>query len=854
MLSTWKMWRTFVGLSVLFGWGMVACVDQTVPWTETGQGETRVHRLPIIGGNPDVRYPEVGALTANQSSFCTGTLIARRVVLTAAHCVDAALSYGSASVQFRIDVPDASKTDGYEAKYFDFDKKLFQNHPKWNTNLSNGGDVGVGILAQKVTVVTPMPASFVPMDSSWVGRKPLFLGYGLIQSVPTSVSPRRKYSAEIPIVSVIADRFTHQDSNKSVCHGDSGGPAVFLINGRMRVLGVNSYVNAPRVPGTTRSTCTGTGTSMRTDTHASFIQSVLNTYGDGPETCASNDECGQCAQCDTNKKICEPLPIAALTQTCGPCRSDKDCGGGKCYRFPDGYRCLQPCSAQSCCPDNHYCSPLQTESGLSQLCMPFSNTCPVLNCQKDEQCGPGEFCENGFCLPQAVARHPELCKPCRETTDCSTHLCEGLPGQKRCSQSCGIGDFCPPDYSCAQPYPGVAKQCVPQGGACQVPCMFHSNCSDGEICVKGICSVKEGGDYGSACDPGGCKSPLVCTTTISGRRCLQPCNHPDGFAGSSCINGSQCNAGLQCFALSSELRTCLGTCQTTADCAKYGGGQCSSGICFCFQNGHCASGNVCNVNNDQFGACAPADSNRGCDKTAVCRHFDGRSFCVEPGVGSRSLGQSCDPLNRCREGLACMSTTDGSICFEDCAKTGTCSSGGTCTGLEGGLRICLCQGTIECAKNRICRPYVQQGLSQFGLCEAQGLNNPCVGSQECPPDYQCIRGTCLTGKDLENIVPDEPEAQQEPTSSELVTESSGETVSEDGGGTLQEQSTAEPQSDGNSSVESGHVDNLAETSPETPGKGCGCESVASAPPWSSLLWFSVLFVVVGMRRFLGRIV
>ncbi len=802
-----------------------------------------VYRLPIIGGKPDLRHPEVGALTTNQRTFCTGTLIAKRVVLTAAHCVDAAVDYAkSQTVQFRIDAPDSSNSEGFVKKYFDFDVKLFQNHPKWNKNLSNGGDVAVGILKSKVTIATPMPANLTPLSSSWVGRKMLFLGYGLIQSTPSSISPNRKYGVEIPITDLRDDRFTHTDKGKSVCHGDSGGPAIYLVNGRLRVIGVNSYVNAPRVPGTTRSTCTGTGTSMRTDTFTAFIQSVLNTYGDGPETCEKDGDCGQCGQCNTGKKLCEPVSLPVNDKVCKPCSSDSDCGTGRCYRFNDGFRCLQPCSTKNCCPSQHYCAPLKTQTGIHSLCMPFANACEPLACSRDKDCGPGEYCENGFCLPRTVARHPDLCKPCKESKDCGTSFCYGLPGQKHCTQACGAGDFCPPGYVCSQPFPGVSKHCTPITGDCQIPCMFNANCPAEQVCVQGVCRAKEGGGYGAACDPGQCKSPLTCTTTISGKRCLQPCNHPAKYAGSRC-SGSSCNSGLSCFSLTSDLRLCLKGCNSSADCRSQGGGQCSSGICFCFSDTQCESGYVCNQNSSQLGACAPRDQQRKCDSPLTCSPFEGESYCIDNNAGTRSLGQPCDPLNRCRTGLLCISTTDGGICFEDCSKTRSCELGGVCSQFGNSTRLCVCRGTSDCPKGRSCRPYIQQGLSQYGLCEFQGLSNPCIGDKECPTGFVCRRGNCITPEDAEKLPPDEPEMTEEP-----APEAGPEAAPE-----------PEPAVEKPSPPEAGpepppeaqnKESGSSEVAPEAPEGGCQCQASVSgnfgAIPL--LMWAGLMLIGFRVRR------
>ena len=691
-------------------------------------------------------------------------------------------------------------------------------------------------MKKKVAITKPMPANFVPLSQHWVGRKPLFLGYGLIQSVPSAVSPNRKYSVELPIISVRSDRFSHRASGKSVCHGDSGGPAVVLLGGRMRVIGVNSYVSAARVPGTTRSTCAGTGTSTRTDTFAAFLQSVLNTYGDGAETCAKNEECGQCAQCNTSKKTCEVLRLKKNSSLCKPCRSDADCGGGLCYRFPNGFRCLQPCTTKSCCPDQFYCSPLPTQSGLHNLCMPFVNTCPTLACKKDSDCGPGEFCENSSCLPQAVAREPALCRPCTEHSQCGKTLCYGLPGQKRCTQACGAGDFCPPGYVCAQPFPGVSKQCIPNNGACFMPCTFDSHCAAWEICTKGVCSSKQGGSYGESCDPAPCQPPLVCTTTISGKRCLEPCNHPDGYAGSACRGGSRCESGLGCFSLTSELRLCLASCRSSADCQSKGGGQCSSGICYCFSNSQCRKGFVCNQNSRELGACAPAAESRKCTNPLQCKAFKGRSFCVGTGIGTKTLGQSCDALNQCRRGLRCISTTDGGVCFEFCDSKQKCTLGGICVGVGGGVNACMCTGSNGCPKGRICRPYVQRGLAQYGLCVPLGLKNPCVGDRECPVGYLCRRGQCLTPEDAEKVPPNEPQPRVE-LSREATPEVDVEQVEEPE--PLREPIVeSEPKQDAGTSDDR-RVGN-SDSPSKTPAKGCGCEVNRRNSPLPSLGWLLFL--------------
>jgi len=784
----------------------------------------------IIGGTPDLRHPEVGALAHNQRTFCTGTLIASRVVLTAAHCVDAALRYVKAGqrLQFRIDTPNTKVASGFDIHYFDFDPSLFKNHPKWTTDVSDGGDIGFGILKTKVKIATPMPVNLTSLSSQLQGKNMLFLGYGLIQSTPTSISPNKKYGAEIPMKQLLADRFVHEAPNKSVCHGDSGGPALVLVLGKLRVIGVNSYVNAPQVPGSNppRSSCTGTGTSMRTDTYTSFIQSILKTYGDGDASCTSTAECGLCARCSGNKK-CEPVPFSSQPQVCKPCQKDEDCGSDSvCYRFDTGYRCLRKCNTNGCCPSGTYCNTKQTTSGVQTLCLPFEQVCPAISCTTNKDCGPGEVCDNSQCRPAIVAANAQLCQPCKKDEDCGPKgRCFGLEGSKRCTQACGAGDFCPAGYTCKELYPGVPSQCTPEEGGCQTPCTLSAHCPDGEICIAGACSPPQGGEYGDACHPAPCKDPLTCADTISGKRCIHTCGIPEGNAGSACTSNNTCVRPMNCYSLGST-RLCLHPCNTTQDCAAIGGGSCQSGVCQCRNNNECGADYICNNISNQIGACAPKAQNKTCESGFSCRSFQAAGRCVKEAPGNRSLGQECDAFNTCQEGLRCVSTGSVSRCFEDCSKTQTCQSGGVCNRFSN-IEICVCYGNDACPKGRTC----QLLFGPNGMCLPPGTKNDCASDQECPTQTKCVAGKCLYPNEIEEPAP-EPKA--EPTT-EPVTEPEVEPSAPD-----------EPAPVADASAEKDPTPEPKKEALQASG-GCNC-TTHSSPPWDPLLFVCLLLPLFLRRR------
>ena len=204
---------------------------------------------PIIGGTTTSAFPAVGALTQGGSPFCTGTVVAPRVVVTAAHCLAGARA---SSLRFAIGANAFAPTASIRIT-------RVTAHPAYDPDqLVN--DIGVVVLADDAPV-TPIPMNTTALDASWVGRSLTFVGYGVTSGLTQSGAGVKRQVA-IPIAQVGAAQFAYTGA-KNTCFGDSGGPALTRdAQGATVVVGVTSYGDA---------TCRSFGVDTRVDVFRRFV-------------------------------------------------------------------------------------------------------------------------------------------------------------------------------------------------------------------------------------------------------------------------------------------------------------------------------------------------------------------------------------------------------------------------------------------------------------------------------------------------------------------------------------------------------------------------------------------------------
>jgi secreted trypsin-like serine protease len=219
---------------------------------------------PIIGGAVTTGDPAVVLLIsypADQSTFdtCTASLIAPTVLLTAAHCVDAANHPGYGFGVFT--GPDASAYATVAA----LKPKLIavqsvHAHPDYNPAPPFHADLAVVVLA-KPLLTAPLPISRTAPTAALVGGPARIVGYGQIQYKQYNVI---KHEAPTVVAALgVEDTIVVGDTVHRSCIGDSGGPALVVLDGVETIVGVDSY--------TELSGCLEPAHYRRTDVYTAFL-------------------------------------------------------------------------------------------------------------------------------------------------------------------------------------------------------------------------------------------------------------------------------------------------------------------------------------------------------------------------------------------------------------------------------------------------------------------------------------------------------------------------------------------------------------------------------------------------------
>lgn len=586
---------------ILLGWLLAGC---------GGERDVAFAGHPIINGSPDTSEAHMGVVGLFfGGGACTGTLIARDVVLTAGHCVygQRASSY---TVTFGYDMNDPDHTRGVQETWV---------HPGYS-NSSIANDIALLRLSSGapagIAPIPHLPAS-LEVTQADVGTPLEFVGFGRTETGSSGVKLHATNalnwvctsSGGCSISGGWANQNTLcQDQNPSgICFGDSGGPALIERNGIQYVAGVASYV--------ANDWCSGYGCHTKVDAYdadiGDFVGGVAGAFCSGGWQCLSGHcvdgvccrtECpGVCASCN--------LPGAAGTCTTvsdgTPCPDADACDGRKTCQ---GGQCVT--GAPPDCDDANVCTADGCDPATGCVHDPVADG---LSCSDGDVCNGRETCSAGMCRPGSPL-------DCDDDNPCTGDACDPVAG---CSHetladgtACGGGPCGP--ASC-------------RAGRCQLD--DPAFCEDEDPCTDNSCDPELGCLYNPTPDGTPCPDG-------------NPCNGEELCSAGLCLAGSP----LDC---DDRNRCTRDTCDPAAGCvhrAEPDGTVCGGGVCgeAACQGGACLVDGrpVCNDHNpctrdwcDQHGSCLnqPVSDGTSCGPCGTCRtgacDYDLDCVVIEGGCG-----------------------------------------------------------------------------------------------------------------------------------------------------------------------------------------------------------------------------
>lgn len=363
----------------LVGWGLLGCGSPERPGSAAATaaivaGADDAGDAAVVGVG--LRRVRCGAPLA---VHCTATLVAPRIVLTAAHCVGAPALADNLEVLF---ASDAASPAAVVRRV-----EEIQVHPDYHAE-GDEADLALLILTENAPAL-PVALNTEPLDASWVGRRVRLVGFG--QSHPSDAPPGKKRSGTAAISEVGSSQFRIIPAPSLSCHGDSGGPVLGPDRSGGEVL---LGVTAKGDPG-----CAAYGLNVRVDAFSrdfilSWISRIAGAAPPPPRLdsgaplcsapCQKDADCPDGLSCrvgptrDGLAPRCV-LPGLLAGELYAVCTSDEQCSAG-CMRLradqsADACRCYRSCvdSAPAVLPEPaHGCnfsripaSPASVSAGLA---------------------------------------------------------------------------------------------------------------------------------------------------------------------------------------------------------------------------------------------------------------------------------------------------------------------------------------------------------------------------------------------------------------------------------------------------------------------------------------------------------
>jgi MYXO-CTERM domain-containing protein len=427
-----------------FGTVMALLVVTTAACQEPPLDDVDTDTSAIIGGFPDLSDPAVVGLRMcvnNSCGTCTGTLVSRESVLTAAHCVDGNINAGEPQgvrVFFGADTSGSGTwivADAVEMhRYFDPETLDY--------------DIAMVHMSEPAPIdIDPVALNEAPLSSDMAGDEVRLVGFGETFYQANDSGTKRQVTSTLN--SVAPMHFAVGDEDHNTCKGDSGGPTFKDFDGVEYQIGVTSRSRA----------CAPNSIKIRVDV---FLDDIVNPFIDrfeGP--CAIDGDC-------TTSCPRSPDPDCDICLWDGYCGTE--CAG------PDWDCPLGLANGESCTDDDQcewkQCLEATDDARVTYCSDPCDPDQLPTSCFTGMQCadvGGGDFrCVYDTPTPGALGA------TCGTDDACRSGICE----DNTCVELCDdvVGGECPAPFECRGGTTVNADVCGPaiDSGGCRVGGAEHT--------------------------------------------------------------------------------------------------------------------------------------------------------------------------------------------------------------------------------------------------------------------------------------------------------------------------------------------------------------------------------------------
>lgn len=218
--------------------------------------------VSIVGGTKvsatdPITSSTVALVTPKGKSFCTGSLIGPKLVVTASHCL---VDYDD---ELTVAFGTVAKSGSIKPENLRVASKFFV-HEDYNTDAMDEEDpTNAPNDIALVHLKEAAPAGFKPVnvlkdsDSVAEGETLTLAGFGLTHHMFGTSGTLRKVNTKIKkLLTNVKELEFGEKANMSACMGDSGGPAFVVRNNKLVLIGVTSR-------GSSRCDSTGIYTDVR---------------------------------------------------------------------------------------------------------------------------------------------------------------------------------------------------------------------------------------------------------------------------------------------------------------------------------------------------------------------------------------------------------------------------------------------------------------------------------------------------------------------------------------------------------------------------------------------------------------